>query len=293
MPVLTNSRSGVCAVAWEVTDRCNFQCWYCPETLHAGSSRWPDAQIALRYFNFLLKQHPDGVFIDMLGGEPTLWPQMTEFAENLPEGIDCEVTTNGSRTLRWWERVGPRLKRVTISHHLASASDDHLIALVKILQPITHLNVMILLDPQYRERAKKVHVALCDLDVSHDTKPIFPGFKGVMLDYTDEDMEMLRYRHMSSKIHTPDRKPDYVWLDGVKTKARDLIISGQNRFTGWFCRAGSRKVHIDATGNVWAGSCRVQSLGNMTELPLLRDPLTCTKNTCTCIDDVKIEKWSK
>lgn len=289
---LKNSQPDVCVVAWEVTDRCNYQCWYCPEHLHAGRTKWPDSEVALRYFKFLKEQNPGGVYIDMLGGEPTLWPDLADFVEGLPEGIDCEVSTNGSRTMRWWERVGPRLKRVTISHHFASANDDHILELAGFLKPIVETNVLLLLDPLYKDRIKAMQIALVNLGITYETKPIFPAFNRKMLEYDDECREILLSHYRSTKQYPPNCKPKDIWLNDEKMRPRDLIISGQNNFEGWFCLAGSKKIHVDFYGDVWAGSCKIQKLGNMADLPLFNDPVICNKKLCTCVDDVRVEKWT-
>ena len=288
---IVNSQPDVCSVTWEVTDRCNFSCWYCPDVLHAGKYEWPNLEVSLRYFQFLYEKHPAGVFIDFIGGEPTLWPGLADFVESLPDGIDYEITTNGSRTMRWWERVGPRLQRVTISHHFASASDEHLLNLVKFLHPITHLTVLLLLDPEYCDRIYTLHEKLCELDINHETKPLFPKFGKEMIEYNQQAQMLLTKKHRSNKEQKPDRKPGSIWINDKKLNARDLIISHQNIFQGWNCLAGSRRLHIDPKGIVWAGSCRSKMIGNMTDLPLLDSPIICNKPRCTCIDDIKIEKW--
>ena len=92
---LKNSHPDTCSVTWELTDRCNFSCWYCPEYLHAGTSSWPDLEKSLHYFRFLAERNSGGVFVDMIGGEPTLWPGLLDFIRALPDSVNCEITTNG------------------------------------------------------------------------------------------------------------------------------------------------------------------------------------------------------
>ena len=289
---LKNSHPNTCSVTWETTNRCNFTCWYCPDHLHSGTSSWPDLDVSSRYFRFLREKHSN-VFLDFIGGEPTLWPALPEFLENLPDGIDCEITTNGSRTIKWWQRVGPRLRRVTISHHFASASDDHLLDVAKILDSYLELNVLLLLDPLYSDRVRKLQDILKRLDISFETKPIFPKFNGTMLDYSEESFELLTTNHRSKKQYFPDCKLKTVWLDDKKMRAQDIIIEGRNKFKGWQCLAGRNRLHIDFSGMIWAGSCRSVAIGKMSEFPFLQDPIICNKDSCNCVDDVKVEKWKK
>lgn len=287
---LKNSHPNTCSVTWETTNRCNFACWYCPEELHSGTSGWPDLDVSLKYFKFLREQHSN-VFIDFVGGEPTLWPSLPEFLENLPDGIDCEITTNGSRTIKWWERVGPRLRRVTISHHFASASDEHLLDVVKILDPLVELNVLFLLDPKFSDRVRKIQESLRELDINFVNKPIFPDFGKEMLEYDKESIDLLKVYHETRKKYLPDCKPKNIWIDDQKIRAQDIIIEGKNKFKGWSCLAGRNRLHIDFSGTVWAGSCRSKSMGKMSDLILLDRPIICDRDSCNCLDDVKVEKW--
>ena len=287
---LKNSHPNTCSITWETTNRCNFACWYCPDILHSGTSGWPDLEVSLRYFRFLREKHSN-VYIDIIGGEPTLWPGLPTFLESLPDGIECEITTNGSRTTKWWERVGPKLRRVTISHHLASASDEHLLEVVRVLDPVVQLSVLLLLDPEFCDRIENLQKSLQELDISYTTKPIFPKFEGKMIDYDERATTLLKNYHKSKKIYPPDSKPMHTWLDNEKVRVHDLIIEGKNKFKGWSCMAGRNRLHIDFFGTVWAGSCRSVAIGNMADLPLLENPVTCNIDACTCLDDVRVEKW--
>jgi molybdenum cofactor biosynthesis enzyme MoaA len=65
----------------------------------------------------------------MTGGEPTMWPQLIEFTDRLPESYILDISTNGSRTLRFWRDFSEKSKfqKVNISAHLADCDIEHLI----------------------------------------------------------------------------------------------------------------------------------------------------------------------
>ncbi|SVA43260.1 uncharacterized protein METZ01_LOCUS96114, partial [marine metagenome] len=61
------------------------------------------------------------------GGEPTLWPHFNTFCREIKKehNVRLKVTTNASRTLRWWDQNVEYLDRATLSAHHEFIDIDH------------------------------------------------------------------------------------------------------------------------------------------------------------------------
>src|SRR2546425_166815 len=89
-------------VVWRITQRCNLSCPFCA---YDRKSSWPrreaDASV-VRRFGAVLAEYQratgDGVLVSWIGGEPFLFPQLSEltvlFTQEL--GLRLSATTNGT-----------------------------------------------------------------------------------------------------------------------------------------------------------------------------------------------------
>jgi MoaA/NifB/PqqE/SkfB family radical SAM enzyme len=293
---ITNSKLEICSVTWEITNKCNYKCWYCPEQLHSGTSGWPDLDNSVNFFNRLSNIHK-GVHIDLIGGEPTLWPKINNFLDLLNNNISIEVTTNGSRTLRWWETLSNKVTRVTLSVHLDSADPNHIIGICKILKNKANLSVLMLYDIKHKLVIADLSKNLKQLDVEHYLKPLYPNFNQVLFNYSEDDVKFMNECNLIKDDIITDYKPTMFFIDKIKKNInKDILMTDQNNFKDWACKAGNKRIHVDFDGGVYAGSCRNVSLGNLnngSETVSLIDSYTiCAKDNCTCVDDIKSEKWS-
>jgi len=89
-------------VLWRVTDRCNLGCGFCAYDRTLSGQR-TDADVAMiRRFGAVLAEYQrtvgEGVLVSWIGGEPFLFPQLSDltayFAEQL--GLRISATTNGT-----------------------------------------------------------------------------------------------------------------------------------------------------------------------------------------------------
>ena len=61
--------------------------------------------------------------LHIVGGEPTLWPKLGEFVTEIRKHIPAYITisSNGSRTLRWWEKFGTVFDKILPFWQIATA----------------------------------------------------------------------------------------------------------------------------------------------------------------------------
>lgn len=295
MREIKNSHPEYTTITWELTNKCNYSCWYCPSSLHAGTSPWPDAEKAIAFIQTIAERRA-GVHIDFIGGEPTLWPGLLDMLGRLPDNVSTEVTTNGSRTIRWWEKAKPKLTIVTLSCHFDSCDTDHLLKVAELLKDNVQVYALLLLDPKHIDRITQFSKDLAAINVTHNAKLILPDFGEQIMPYSDDEMAVyntIQYKFPQNPGVRRPFKPRQIFVDGVQDSPWRLLADQQNDFRGWTCHAGKQRLHIDFDGEIWAGSCRSQSIGNIggnINWEAWAEPVICPKKSCNCMDDLRAEK---
>lgn len=292
---ITNDAPTTCSVAWEISNKCNYSCWYCPEYLHSGTSGWPDFQKTLDFFN-VLSQKNEYVHVSILGGEPTLWPELGKFLEKMPENIFADIVTNGSRTMGWWEKIKPYLTRhrVILSFHADTAKEEHILSVAKLLKSSDIVcYILFLLDPKHEKRLNAFAEVLKENEITYTFKALFPKFGDVVMDYTEEQKNTIVNNAFVSdnafqKIYRPR---EIIINDDIKIPPAKLMVEKLNNFFGFSCMVGSKRFHINPEQEIFAGSCRMVKLGTLSNYKLLTKPVICKRTSCTCLDDIRTFKW--
>jgi sulfatase maturation enzyme AslB (radical SAM superfamily) len=130
--------------ATTVSDYCNYSCHYCWPGAHAGTMKLPPPTDIFKhnikkYCKWVKKHNPkiENFYFHYSGGEPSMFPHMSDYlkfvADEIPNGYSG-LQTNGSRTIRWWEKNLPNLHSLSISVHVGSADPNHLIELAKLCE---------------------------------------------------------------------------------------------------------------------------------------------------------------
>jgi len=305
MAHITNNRQGFLNVTWEVTSTCNYSCWYCGEAQHDGKYRWPDLDVALRWWHSICDQRPS-VHADLLGGEPTLWPDLSTFLRDKPQNLTVEVSTNGSRTLRWWADVWPLMNGASISYHPSHADVDHIYDLCELLSadPSKILHLSLMLDPDHLDALQSLYVRLLrsGMRMTCDSKQLTVrnARDQQSIEQTHRDQRVLEMiagnRFYRSWRGGHPGAPTRSWLDGVEFKTADLKAQGRNRFRGWTCTAGQDRLFILADGTIYRAGCRqggqISQLNSTAPIDFgALGTVVCGKDACWCGPEIRLEKW--
>jgi organic radical activating enzyme len=270
-------------------NQCNYACWYCNPIYYDGRNGWPDKDKVLAFVNDIASRNKK-VHISLTGGEPTLWPKLSEFLSELPENVENQITSNGSRTIRYWSSLAPFLDGVTISVHMDRANIEHMVALGQCLkdhgvEPFFWL----VFDPKHRFKIELLFEKLKQIKCSVRAKMITK----VGQVYTDEEKHRIGSMKWINGNALENTKPAVAIVDGrVVDIHKDMIIPERNSFLGWSCYASSKRFYIASDGTISAGSCEVKKLGHLnTGWNIDEETVTCTHQYCWCIDDIKVEKF--
>jgi len=289
---ITNDRPGTAVVTLECSNICNYSCWYCPPELHTGTSPWPDIGRSLAFVSDLAQRH-EHVYLDLVGGEPTLWPKLLDFLGQLPPNVQHEISTNGSRTLRWWGRAKPMLKKVTMTAHMASCDNQHLISVIDLIRDTVEVHLTALYDLDHRDKIAQLGAAARERDLSFQVRPIMPMWDS-MVEYGPEERAFMGDLLIKGNLtkHSSSKPTKAIWNGVPLHPSRDILMGGRTDFRGWQCLAGSMRFHVIHDGTIYAGSCRNKELGNLRTGWRFEDgPIACARSRCTCQDDIKTEKW--
>jgi MoaA/NifB/PqqE/SkfB family radical SAM enzyme len=305
-------------VYYDLSNVCNYSCWYCFPESHSGTDPWPDPEIVKKNIVALINYYistgiVNDIEIHFLGGEPTLWKHLGTVAEYIKKNSKCRINilTNGSRTLRWWEEYAHYFDHIGISVHHERADISHIVNVSEVLyKKNISFYTNVLMDHKNWDKC----VSLVNQLVSTKTKwPVL--VKPLHIDgvsyYTSDQ---LKYLEKQLK-----RKPTLVnFIRHYKIPRKKITVTTEeystfvtknpnyfmmnmlNRFEGWECNLGINYLYIDRKGIV-SGTCK-QTLYGLQDYFNINDrnfeekftptinPVICQQKICMCSGEASLTK---
>jgi len=325
--ILNKDFDGVLRIEYIIGTLCNYKCHNCYDGCNDGKYRFPtDFNMVTKNLSHMLKIYKEhlgkqNVRINLTGGEPSLWPELGEFAEYFSKNHDCKISivTNASRTMRFWMEYAKYFDDISISVHNEFADVDHIIEVMDWVFYNTDvlINAQVLMDPLHWDRC----VEIAEKMKAHPTpwvlktKPIFTdgeikGFTPEQIAYTEQKMkkippvEWIQKQRDLGRIQ--DSKSDMrVVMDSGEEIPADtfkVIQNGWHYFTGWDCNLGVDRFAIERDG-VISGSCGARNMFGGVNRFSIYDPefeskftpdvittTRCQQLYCNCPTEVKIPK---
>ena len=295
---------------------CNYTCRYCSPEFYSGSHRWPKLEQVKDNLGHIIDYYrkttnKQTVCLFIIGGEPTLWPDFEKFIRYFKDEYNCiiSMSTNGSRTLRWWEEHGDYVDDIILSCHHERVDVDHISKVADILyKKGKWVNALVLMDPLCWDKCIGI---VNDLKKSKSRWPItVRDLVGVGAVYTEEQRKYMSsdlkrwpmpWYYFSAK-KTAYRKPTVYFDDGSSKQVplHWIEANGLNKFQGWSCNIGVDTFFIDKTGEI-KGTCN-EILYQGTENYNIYDadfkikftpnikPVVCTKQDCICQPEINARK---
>ena len=295
---ITNENPDCCVLTLFVHNVCNYNCSYCNDYHRDGSHRWSDDWSPYIKLIEQLKQRNQYLYIEVLGGEPTVWPRFQEFVDTISDDrVFVEYATNASRTLRYWEQFKTQRSFVFLSWHHEFADDDHFFKVAEIMQHKASVSVPLMIVPDNFERAKQLYSRLCTLQIECTPKFTRTSINGTAyFEYTAEQKHWIQNSHYNQmKPFGIDWEiPRNLHFDGKKIKFMDVLEKGLHQFKGYTCTAGIKRLMVEPNGNIKRCTKNVGgSLGNILtgDYKLPDDPIVCDYTACPCKLDAIVEKW--
>lgn len=249
---------------------CNYNCWYCFPGSHEGDVKWPEFNKIVNNLSYLIDYYKSNagkkqINLHIIGGEPTLWKDFGRFVEYFKKNHSCVISmsSNGSRTIRWWEEFGHYVDHVMISCHHERVDTEHIIGVGDLLykKDVT-VNGMVLMDPTNWDRctnivnklkASKYRWPITAVEVYHDLSKYTQEQKSFLKTAIKRYPE-LNYWLRSSKL---SRSKPTVYFDDrtdLTVERNWLSLNNKNYFAGWECNIGVDTFFIDKHGYI-KGAC--------------------------------------
>jgi MoaA/NifB/PqqE/SkfB family radical SAM enzyme len=277
-------------IEWNLSKRCNYDCSYCPAEIHDNVSPHTDIEILKSAVNRLATLNKP-LRISFTGGEPCVHPKFKELIDYTKWKTNAwiNVTTNGTLPKEFYEKLD-------VDQYVFSLNYEY--DWRRVLSTITHLH-------ERREHKFLVHV-MAHHDYMKQVKDTVMYLKEYSMPCAIRRLRWTQGDHdlFDDMRYHPD---DLNWIkeqsatvqgncvidDSQIIHSNDVIKLHLNKYKDWTCAAGIESLMINWDGDVHRATCRVGgSLGNIynnTFVPV-EDPVTCTRNFCTCSSDIPITK---
>lgn len=110
-------------VLWDISRRCNYDCTYCWPSVHNNKEGFPEFDSVIKTIDMIINNWANGKQIrwNFGGGEPTMHPRFIDILKYLKsKGQWVLVTTNGSRSTKFWKEAVQYINSINMSAHFAS-----------------------------------------------------------------------------------------------------------------------------------------------------------------------------
>jgi MoaA/NifB/PqqE/SkfB family radical SAM enzyme len=280
-------------IEWNLGKRCNYDCSYCPSSIHDNSSPHTDIEILKSTVDKLMTLGKP-IRLSFTGGEPTVHPKFNELVKYCKHvGVSwISVTTNGTLPYEFYASLP--IDQLVFSIHLEydwkrvfntveSIVDQTKIKVIaQIMAHHEHMDSVLQLRAkcllaEIPSTVRRIRWTEGDHDLFDDMR------------YNLNDLEWLKQQEATVSGNCV--------IDNTQViHANDVIKLHLNKYKGWTCNAGIESLMINWDGDVHRATCRVGgSLGNIYEgnFVVPSEPVTCDRNFCTCAADIPLTKENK
>jgi len=281
-------------ITWDLSNKCNYRCNYCPSMFHDGSSGWPDINEVKEFIKKINELLPEkDICFRISGGEPTYWKYFIEFAECVKSyGNSFSYLTNGSRDIEYFSKINKLTDGIILSYHLKYSKKEHFIEISKVIDCPIAVNLMIV-----PNKFDKI-ISLAEYLYSNSNMAIWPK---IILDkinmtnsislYSEDQLLQIKNWKYFRKLDDTNIHRGSILLDGNEISANDLILQGINKHNGWTCWSGIDQINISFEGNIYRADCQVGGIiGTIKDFKLPSIPQICNKDSCNCLSDIYLRK---
>lgn len=287
---------GSIKVEWNLGKRCNYDCSYCPSSIHDNSSPHTDIEILKATVDKLVSLGKP-IRLSFTGGEPTVHPKFRELVQYCKHvGVTwISVTTNGTLPFEYYAILP--IDQLVVSIHMEydwkrvfntmeSVVDQTKINVIaQIMAHHDHMRDVMLL--RHRCLLASIPNTVRRIRWTEGDHDLFDDMR-----YNADDLNWIKEQDATVKGNTVLDKGT---LNEQIIHANDIIKLHLNKFKDWTCNAGLESLMINWDGDVHRATCRVGgSLGNIYTGTFLQPtaPVVCDRNFCTCAADIPLSKIS-
>ena len=236
-----------------VSDYCNYSCWYCWPGAHAGTIKLPDITETFKnnIKEYLKQTGNKKPIFQYGGGEPTLHNSFVQYCK-FCKSLNGEnfIVTNGSRKIRWWEKYINYFDFVSVSVHPSSCDISHLISLVDLFKKAnTPYNMRVSMDPKSKDVAINILKQFVELKI--DCMPLH-----IQVDTENWNPKEYDNINLSYSSRNDKTAKSYIMTDSSVKEFRDKdrqYMTGD--WIGYNCMAAQDHVNVNPYGQAYL-SCK-------------------------------------
>ena len=291
-------------LTWVINNICTNKCSYCPDNLHNGTNHNYEWRQAEAFIKDLLVRYPR-IQLAISGGEPTLSPFLKDMVKLFSDaGHPVGMTTNGARTVRYFEDLAQYMSYIVMSYH-PSFEDPELTEKALACAKHTLTTVAVMMDSRHFDQSLAMYYKLCTYDnLAVEAWRITPWIdkSTVGCEYTPEQLQIL-----STLTTNPCKNPvrpknqgsmgATFYFDNGSNRvinAQELINEKLTNFYGWECDIGLNSLYVGLDGGIRLGNCFASSyIGNIQNYQSIHWPtksFICPQTFCHCTTDVYVSK---
>lgn len=291
-------------LTWVVNNICTNQCSYCPANLHSGTNHNYNWEHAEKFIRLVLAKYSK-IHVALSGGEPTLSPWFKDLVKLFSDaGHPVGVTTNGARTVRYYDDIAQYMSYIVMSYH-PSFEDPELEEKALACAQHTPTIVTVMMDSRHFDKSLEMFYKLIkhdNLSVEHVRIQNWRAKTHEGSDYTPEQIRIMNSlpRHAATRSVQPKYR-GYTgaiafYDDGRQAglDAQKIINENNTNFQGWECDIGLESLYVKYDGVIRRGNCLSSPiLGKIQELENMSWPTNsfiCPQNFCNCTTDVYVSK---
>jgi len=296
-------------IDWQPISSCNFSCNYCHSDNYSGKWEQHGLEDCIKFVNYIFdnKKPEQKLFININGGEPTLWKNLDKFCKHVKK-LDNDniirLITNGTRGISWWEERVEFIDMVLVSIHMDQSKKEIIAKKFNSLyQKGVDVGIHVMID---------VH----RFDSSIDTyKYLYENLEGPSLkfrplrvdigsqylqQYSNEQNITMKSLKTIDGVKYRKQQSEMVWRSIneremiVQDIDKELIIKKENNWKDWYCNIGIDTIVVDRAGNIKPGSgCYKYTIfGNIKDhdYKIPHVPIKCKFEYCGCLTDLQTKK---
>lgn len=198
-------------VDWFLGRRCNFDCSYCPPTIHDSTSPYPSMEKLKNDYTFLTdlilerENNIDKKTVNYIfaGGEPTLIPNYVDFLRMIKDDtrFKSEILTLTNLSVNH-ERLYEinKVSKITFSVHLEYMTDKFLEKVERFLEvrdeSSNRLNVKFMYDRKHNDKISKIIDIISNYNnLDYEVMALHnKGNDKILYDYDDNDKKFFKLR---------------------------------------------------------------------------------------------------
>ncbi|MBM3245012.1 MAG: radical SAM protein [Candidatus Omnitrophica bacterium] len=263
---------------WDIHYKCNFRCPYCwfyrewarlaERSLYLSPDEW------MVHWRKIYDKYGE-IKIEIVGGEPFIYPDFIELINRLSSFHLVKVTTNLSGDIeRFAQEINPQRVELDLNFHVLFIDLETVIKKTLILKKAGFQGgICYLAYPPQMHKIKSLSERFRDEGISFALAAFWGEYNGKKYPaaYTEEEKEMMQ-----------------PFLGDVNRLTYHLNAQSPK---GKLCNAGHTYVDIQADGNVVrCGPLAHKSIGNITDKDfcLLDNPLPCEADVCSSNEYVNL-----